>query len=212
MTKLGTDIALPEIAKASATLNSTNAGLKANNSSATAIAAPGKCLNVDSFALKMANVEIIAASTLPLKARGNVSGFGLASKASIESEKPPTKRGLDFGEEESSRKKLEKLPTPPLEDQHLESDTAMANGVKEEEDGDDDEDVDMQDAGTEEETAAAARAAAEKREERLQTQNQAYQAGEDVGAPKAENAEANGDTSMSEVSHGQNAENAMEEE
>lgn len=36
----------------------------------------------------------------------------------------------------------------------------------------------MQDAGTEEETAAAARAAAEKREERLQTQNLAYQAGE----------------------------------
>lgn len=43
MTKLGTDIALPEIAKASATLNSTNAGLKANKSPATAIAASGKC-------------------------------------------------------------------------------------------------------------------------------------------------------------------------
>ena len=38
----------------------------------------------------------------------------------------------------------------------------------------------MQDAGTEEETAAAARAAAEKREERLQAQNLAYQAGENT--------------------------------
>lgn len=41
-TKLGTDIALPEIAKASATLNSTNAGLKANKLPATAIAPSGK--------------------------------------------------------------------------------------------------------------------------------------------------------------------------
>lgn len=43
-TKLGTDVALPEIAKASATLNSTNAGLKANKSPATAIAASGECI------------------------------------------------------------------------------------------------------------------------------------------------------------------------
>lgn len=47
-TKLGTDIALPEIAKASATLNSTNAGLKANKSPATVIAASGKCPGVES--------------------------------------------------------------------------------------------------------------------------------------------------------------------
>lgn len=162
----------------------------------------------------MANVKLIAASTVPLKARGNVSGFGLASKASAESEKPPTKRGLDFGEEEESRKKLEKLPTPPLEDHPLESDTGTANGVKEEENGDvdDDEDMDMQDAGTEEETAAAARAAAEKREERLLTQNQAYQAGEDVDTPKGENAETDGDTLMAEMSDEQNAEKPMGQE
>lgn len=145
-----------------------------------------------------------------------MSGFGLASKASNESEKPPTKRGLDFGDEEESRKKLEKLPTPPLEDHPLESDTGTANAVKEEEDGDgdgdDDEDVDMQDAGTEEETAAAARAAAEKREERLLTQNQAYQAGEDVGTPNGENAETNGDTPMAEVPNEQNAEGMMGQE
>lgn len=165
---------------------------------------------------EIANVKFTAASTIPLKARGNVSGFGLASKASNEPEKPPTKRGLDFGDEEESRKKLEKLPTPPLEDHPLESDTGTANGVKEEEDGhgdgDDDEDVDMQDAGTEEETAAAARAAAEKREERLLTQNQAYQAGEDVDTPKGENAETNGDTPMAEVPNEQNAERTMEQE
>ena len=212
--KLGTDVALPEIAKASATLNSTSAGLKANKSPATAIATSGEYSQVVSVTRKMANSEFTAASTIPLKAHGNVSGFGLASKATVESEKPPTKRGLVFGEEEESRKKLEKLPTPPLEDHRLEDDTAMANGVKEEEDGDDDEDedVDMRDAGTEEETAAAARAAAEKREERLQTQNLAYQAGEDVDAAKSENPETNGDAYMVELPDELNAEETKEEE
>lgn len=106
-----------------------------------------------------------------------MSGFGLSSKGAADLDKPSTKRGLDFEEEEGSRKKLEKLPTPPLDDVKIENDTLMANGVKEEDD-DDEDDEDMQDAGTEEEAAAAARAAAEKREERLQTQSLAYQAGE----------------------------------
>lgn len=74
---------------------------------------------------------------------------------------------MDFGEEESTRKKLEKLPTPPLEDLRQDDANAMTNGHDE---GEDEDDA-MQDAGTEEENAAAARAAAEKREERLQNQS-----------------------------------------
>ena len=132
----------------------------------------------------------------PLKAKGNVSGFGLSSKVT-DSEKTATKRGLDFGDDEGSRKKLEKLPTPPLEDQNMNGDTAMANGVEEEEENDDDEGI--QDAGTEEEAAAAARAAAEKREERLHEQNVAYQAGEEIANPQTEDAQANGDVSMSDA-------------
>ena len=121
-----------------------------------------------------------------------MSGFGLSTKAAPDADKPSTKRGLDFGDEEGARKKLEKLPTPPLEDTKLD-DTAMTNGDQEE---DDDDDADMQDAGTEEEAAAAARAAAEKREERLQTQSLAYQAGEESTAAVVEKSEGENDVAM----------------
>jgi len=124
-----------------------------------------------------------------LKARGNVSGFGLATKAANDSEKHSAKPGINFGEEKGGRKKLEKLPTPPP-DVNMDEDTALANDDKE-----DDDDEGMQDAGTEEEAAAAARAAAEKREERLQTQSLAYQAGEET-APEAPEVK---DVAMTEV-------------
>ncbi|MCJ1461661.1 pre-mRNA processing RNA-helicase [Pseudocyphellaria aurata] len=171
--KLGTDVALPDIAKASAAINSNSTGSKANKTVAPATASR-------------------SAPAASLKARGNVSGFGLSSKATLEPDKPSTKRGLDFEEEEGSRKKLEKLPTPPLDDVQLGSDTVMANGVKD----DEDDDEDMQDAGTEEETAAAARAAAEKREERLQTQSLAYQAGENPVTSMDERVESTEDVSI----------------
>jgi ATP-dependent RNA helicase DDX46/PRP5 len=97
-----------------------------------------------------------------LKARGNVSGFGLGAKISSEAEK--SKAGPVFEEEESSRRKLEKLPTPPLG----EVDSVRTNGATEDQadaDEGDDDDVDMQGDGTEEERLAAARAAAEQRDE-----------------------------------------------
>ncbi|KAL8986863.1 MAG: hypothetical protein Q9177_003878 [Variospora cf. flavescens] len=178
VSKLGTDIALPEVAKASATLNSASTGPKANQSIASAKSSSGKL-----------------APAVPLKARGNVSGFGLSTKAAVETDKPAAKPGIDFGDEEGSRKKLEKLPTPPLVDTAVANDTAMADGAKGEGD-DDDDDEDMQDAGTEEEAAAAARAAAEKREERLQEQSLAYQAGEQVATATEEQVEVNGDITM----------------
>ncbi|KAL8733735.1 MAG: hypothetical protein Q9166_001928 [cf. Caloplaca sp. 2 TL-2023] len=180
-TKLGTDIALPEIAKTSATLNSISTGPKANQSLATANGSSGK-----------------AAAAVPLKARGNVSGFGLSTRATIEADKPAAKPGLDFGEEEGSRKKLEKLPTPPPEDIITNDDTAMADGAEVE--GEDDDEEDMQDAGTEEEAAAAARAAAEKREERLQEQSLAYQAGEEPETTATAESEMNGDVAMANAS------------
>jgi ATP-dependent RNA helicase DDX46/PRP5 len=109
----------------------------------------------------------VSASALP-KSRGNVSGFGFGNKSTSDADKSSHKRTLDFGDEEATRKKLEKLPAPPVEDVNGNTDAAFT-GVP---DGqDDDDDIDMQDAGTEEETAAAARAAAEKREERLHNQN-----------------------------------------
>ena len=85
----------------------------------------------------------------------------------------------------------------------------MANNDKED---DDDDDEGMQDAGTEEEAAAAARAAAEKREERLQTQSLAYQAGEDPAATVPELVETNGDIPMAEASIDEKTEEPMEVE
>ena len=174
MTKLGTDVALPEIAKASATLNSTHAGLKANRSVASARTPGSKYISPSQNQSSADLGTLLATSAVPLKAHGNVSGFGLATKSITEPDKSTTKRALDFEEEEGSRKKLEKLPTPPPENGNVDEDAALANSSKEEDDQDD-EDVDMQDAGTEEEAAAAARAAAEKREERLLAQNIAHQ-------------------------------------
>lgn len=100
-------------------------------------------------------------SLKPLKAKGNLSGFGLA-KADAAAANAAAKRGIDLEEEETTRRKLEKLPTPPLGNTE---DTAPANEL---ENDDEAEDENMAEGGTEEEEAAAARAAAEKREERLQ--------------------------------------------
>jgi ATP-dependent RNA helicase DDX46/PRP5 len=104
----------------------------------------------------IANLSPGKSLSRPLKA----TGFGLAAKSAVDNDK---KRGLDFGDEESTRKKLEKLPTPPLDENA--NDAALANDHQE----DDDDDVDMAEAANEEEALAAARAAAEKR---AQAENQ----------------------------------------
>jgi ATP-dependent RNA helicase DDX46/PRP5 len=125
-----------------------------------------------------------ATAPAPLKAKGNVSGFGLGAKHAFESDKPSATRTLGFGEEESTRKKLERLPTPPLDDG---KDTFVSA-----DDAGDDDDVDMQDGDNEEEAAAAARAAAERREERLQNQQSEMNADihmEDASNQQAESAE-----------------------
>lgn len=101
----------------------------------------------------------------PLKAKGNVSGFGLSARPTSDAEKPsaPKTLGFGLGDEESTRKKLEKLPTPPSDDT---KDTAQPVDYT---GHDDDEDAEMHDEGSEEAAAAVARAAAERREERLQS-------------------------------------------
>ena len=167
---LGREIPLKELSKASATLTSTVKGLHADKkptafNSTSNGTDPASKLSLDNF------TDISkAASALP-KSRGNLNAFGLGAKSGTDNEKSSSKRALDFGEDEDSRKKLEKLPSLPLENTE-DNDAALANRAEgeEEDDDDDDDDVDMEDVGTEEEAAAAARAAAEKREERLQEQ------------------------------------------
>lgn len=148
---LGKDVIVPDSIRAD--------NVKANKVPVPPSKVSGECsFNGKSFR-KMKTNGIRSAA--PLKASGNVGKFGLGNKIASETEKSSSKRTLDFGEEESKRKKLEKLPSPPPEDTEYATKDIVAE--------DDDSDVDMEN-GTEEENAAAARAAAEKREERLQGQ------------------------------------------
>ncbi|KAJ5348487.1 hypothetical protein MYU51_016863 [Penicillium brevicompactum] len=98
----------------------------------------------------------------PLKAKGNISGFGLGARPAPTTEKHPAPKTLGFGDEDSTRKKLEKLPTPPLDGPQGESAAPQDAG--------EDDDVEMQDEGMEEDAEAVARAAAERRDERLQNE------------------------------------------
>jgi len=96
-----------------------------------------------------------------------ISRFGF-QKASESDKLVPSKRKLDLGDEETSKRTLAKLPDLALED----ADSVPYNNQEEEQD---DDDVDGNFAGTEEEAAAAARAAHERREERIQQQSVAMQ-------------------------------------
>ena len=58
VTKLGTDIALPEISKASGPLNSTHTGLKANKSTASAMPISCKLLNPLVLVLSLTNLQL----------------------------------------------------------------------------------------------------------------------------------------------------------
>ena len=173
--KLGDDIALPSIAKVPATTKSTNGDKQFGDKRPSVNASPGEyVIPIFEEETKVLTTYATTGMNAPLKVRGNVSGFGLASKVMSDADKSAPKLGVDFGDEEAGRKKLEKLPTPPLEDASHNDNTDMNDAGQDEDEDEDDEG--LQEAGTEEEAAAAARAAAEKREERLHTQTLEEQA------------------------------------
>ncbi|KAI0022205.1 hypothetical protein F4780DRAFT_207169 [Xylariomycetidae sp. FL0641] len=123
------------------------------------------------------------ASALP-QSRAKASGFGF-HKQGADPEKAPQKRKLILDEEETSDRKLAKLPSLPEVD-----DTPY-------EIQDEDEEIDADNfAGDEEAEAAAARAAQERREERIAQVN-ANQEGEmEVDQPSEEAAPAPVDGGM----------------
>lgn len=174
---LGDDVAVPQSAKASAT-SPTNAQVQANKPSAITSVPSCKPPLFPRKPLEHRLTDYVAAS---LKAKGNVGGFGLGAKPAVDSEKPSA-RTLGFDEEESTRKKLERLPTPPLDEAKDANHTA---DVAADDDDDDDDDVDMH-GETEEENAAAARAAAERREEWLQNESEKAQSQGDAQSAAAE--------------------------
>jgi ATP-dependent RNA helicase DDX46/PRP5 len=188
---LGIDVPLLTNNKVSATLKSSTAGAQADKPKIISTASgSGMCLL--GFEHSKHDAYYFLANKVaarPLKVSGNLSGFGIRGKGTGAAAEVEKKRGLDFGDEESTRKKLEKLPTPPLGD--IGDDAPLAN-VEEGGEDDEDDDVDMANAGTEEEAAAAARLAAEKREERLQIQAAAEQATQDDIQMEDAQAEANG--------------------
>ncbi|POS88177.1 pre-mRNA-processing ATP-dependent RNA helicase-like protein PRP5 [Erysiphe pulchra] len=144
---LGKDLSIPDLVKASNILPSPVKGFQADMSP-TAFIGTSK-----------------AVSALP-KARRNLSAFGLGAKVTLENEKISAKRALDLGEDESARKKLEKLPMESKDDKNI----ANSNVYEAE-----DDDMGIEDVSNEEEAAAVARAAAEKRDERMQEKKLALQ-------------------------------------
>ncbi|KAL1891878.1 pre-mRNA processing RNA-helicase [Sporothrix stenoceras] len=107
------------------------------------------------------------ATTVPAKP---FSGFGFNKGAA---DAAAGKRKLDLDDEETSKRKLAKLPDASLED----ADDTPYNNEDEDEDDEDDGRFD----GTEEEFAAAARAARERRDERILQQSMAMETDETDG-------------------------------
>lgn len=116
---------------------------------------PSPAVNIDRASTVLTHIGPANGSALPTNRP--VSTFGFGKKNAADGIKG--KRTLDFGDEESSRKKLERLPSP------IPGEADATDAVQE----DVDDDTEMQDA-TEEESAAAARAAAAQREERRETE------------------------------------------
>lgn len=112
------------------------------------------------------------ASALP---KAKTSGFGF-HKQNADTDKVSQKRKLILDEEETSDRKLAKLPSLPLPD---------VDDTPYEVQDDDEEDADNF-AGDEEEEAAAARAAQERREERIAQENAQQGSAMEVDEPKAE--------------------------
>ncbi|KAI4729191.1 P-loop containing nucleoside triphosphate hydrolase protein [Aureobasidium sp. EXF-10728] len=84
-------------------------------------------------------------------------GFGLTASPAEEKSTPQPAPAIDMDDEQVERRKLEKLPTPDLEDA---GDAALANPN---DTHDDDGDVDIADAGSDQDIDSAARLAAERR-------------------------------------------------
>ena len=96
------------------------------------------------------------AKAAPQMPAGKLGGFGLASKASSAADAEASKKGLDFEEEDDTKKRLEKLPSLPDA-----NGADISQAIGDEDEDDNDVDADMQEDN--EEALATARAAAEQR-------------------------------------------------
>jgi ATP-dependent RNA helicase DDX46/PRP5 len=128
-----------------------------------------------------------AANAKSLKPSGNLSGFGLATKHAGESD--VSKKALDFGDDENTKKKLEKLPSLPDATGETDDLSATVSGNGDEDDNEQGEDED-------EDAMEAARAAAEQRSRAERTEDTAMA---DVTADASNIAEAMNEDEQEEV-------------
>ncbi|KAK8125537.1 uncharacterized protein PG998_001296 [Apiospora kogelbergensis] len=124
-------------------------------------------------AATLPQAQVPKTSALP---SAKTSRFGF-QKQNAEAEKALQKRKLDLDEEETSERKLAKLPSLPLPD--------VDDTPYEVQDEEDEEDVDDF-AGDEEAEAAAARAAQERRDERIAQESAQQHGSMDVDQPAPE--------------------------
>ncbi|CAK7211212.1 pre-mRNA processing RNA-helicase [Sporothrix bragantina] len=170
------------IAKKSAARHHSSGLLGSVTLGKTAAAAPDNKMSAPAVAKKATGKATTLSASKPF------SGFGFNKGAA---DSAAGKRKLNLDDEETSKRKLAKLPDASLED----ADDTPYNNQDEDED-DDDGHFD----GTEEEFAAAARAARERRDERIAQQSMAMQTDETDGVVGEASTEETGGPATATVS------------
>ncbi|KAI4735467.1 P-loop containing nucleoside triphosphate hydrolase protein [Aureobasidium sp. EXF-12298] len=156
LSALGSDVSIPGKSKTAVLAAPLTANKAADFSKKSLTTQPkGKLSYAQlSAAVRAINFRIAGAATTSAALK---KGFGLTASSAEEKSTPQPAPAIDMDDEQVERRKLEKLPTPDLEDA---GDAALANPN---DSHDDDVDVDIADAGSEQDIDSAARLAAERR-------------------------------------------------
>lgn len=155
LSALGSDVSIPGKSKNAAPAAPLTAN-KAADFSKKPFTTQSKGMSYPQLSAAFRTINLRIASTATTSAALK-RGFGLTASSPEEKSTPQPAPTIDMDDEQVERRKLEKLPTPDLEDA---GDAALANPN---DIHDDDGDVDIADAGSDQEIDSAARLAAERR-------------------------------------------------
>jgi ATP-dependent RNA helicase DDX46/PRP5 len=155
LSALGSDISIPGKSKTAAVTAPVSAN-KAADSSKKLFSSQSKGESLASQALSRHVTNSVPANATSASDALR-KGFGLAASPAEEKSTPQPAPAIDMDDEQVERRKLEKLPTPDIDDTG-DAALANANGAH-----DDDGDFDIVDAGSDHENDSAARLAAERR-------------------------------------------------
>jgi ATP-dependent RNA helicase DDX46/PRP5 len=155
LSALGSDVSIPGKSKTAALAAPLTANKAADFSKKLSTSqSKGKSYAQLSGHVPMINLFTASAATTSAALK---KGFGLTASSTEEKSTPQLAPAIDMDDEQVERRKLEKLPTPDLEDA---GDSALANPN---DTHDDDGDVDIADAGSDQDIDSAARLVAERR-------------------------------------------------